>query len=80
MARRRSHRGPGHHRDILTRVLVVKTRYGIIHGRFQPFLNGQLEYLLAAAERTNMYEMRPSPERRLYRPRAHGVEPFTLPD
>ncbi len=58
----------------------MKPRYGMIHGRFQPFLNGQLEYLLAAAGRTNLYEMRPRPERRLYRPRAHGVERFTLPD
>jgi hypothetical protein len=52
----------------------------MIHGRFQPFLNGQLEYLLAAAEPTNMYEMQPSPERLLYPPLAHGVEPFTLPE
>jgi 2,3-bisphosphoglycerate-independent phosphoglycerate mutase len=36
--------------------------------------------LLNAAERTNMYEMRPTPERRLYRPRPEDVRPFTLPD
>jgi 2,3-bisphosphoglycerate-independent phosphoglycerate mutase len=36
--------------------------------------------LLNAAERTNMYEMRPTPERRLYRPRPEDVEPFILPD
>lgn len=36
--------------------------------------------LLNAAERTNMYEMRPLPQRRLYRPRPEDVQPFTLPD
>lgn len=34
--------------------------------------------VLNAAERTNMYEMRPTPERRLYRPRLEDIEPFTL--
>ena len=36
--------------------------------------------LLNAAERTNMYEMRPTTERRLHRPRPEDVQPFTLPD
>ncbi|MEE8346232.1 MAG: hypothetical protein V3S20_02670, partial [Dehalococcoidia bacterium] len=36
--------------------------------------------LLNAAERTNMYEMRPAPHRRLYRPRPEEVEPFVPPD
>lgn len=36
--------------------------------------------LLDAAERTNMYEMRPTPQRRLYRPRPEDVEPFVLED
>jgi len=34
--------------------------------------------LLTAAERTNMWETRPTPIRRLYRPRADQVEPFRL--
>ncbi len=34
--------------------------------------------LLNAAERANMYEMRPLPERRLYRPRPEDVEPFRV--
>ncbi|MDZ4278536.1 MAG: hypothetical protein U1B78_05300 [Dehalococcoidia bacterium] len=34
--------------------------------------------LLNAAERANMYEMRPLPERRLYRPKPSDVEPFEL--
>ena len=34
--------------------------------------------LLNAAERANMWEMRPTPTRRLYRPRPHEVEPFLL--
>jgi 2,3-bisphosphoglycerate-independent phosphoglycerate mutase len=44
------------------------------------FLRGAdfMPVLLAAAERTNMYEMRPTPEHRLYRPRPDEVEPFTL--
>ena len=29
---------------------VLKPRFGMIHGRFQPFHNGHLEYLLAALE------------------------------
>lgn len=58
----------------------MKPRDSMTNGRFQPCLNGQLEYLLAAAERTNMYEMPPRPKRRLYRPRAQGVEPITLLD
>jgi len=36
--------------------------------------------LLNAAERANMYEMRPTAKRRLYRPRPEDVEPFALPD
>ena len=36
--------------------------------------------LLNAAERTNMYEMRPTPHHRLYRPRPEDVEPFPPPD
>ncbi|MBI1885000.1 MAG: 2,3-bisphosphoglycerate-independent phosphoglycerate mutase [Chloroflexi bacterium] len=36
--------------------------------------------VLNAAERANMYEMRPVPERRLYRPRPEQVEPFVPPD
>ncbi|MFQ6019306.1 MAG: phosphoglycerate mutase [Dehalococcoidia bacterium] len=36
--------------------------------------------LLDTAERANMYEMRPTPVRRLYRPRPEDVKPFTLPD
>lgn len=36
--------------------------------------------LLTAAERTNMYEMRATPHRRLYRPRPHEVVPFVPPD
>lgn len=35
--------------------------------------------LLSAAERTNMYEMRPTPQHRLYRPRPEEVEPLQLP-
>ncbi len=137
---------------------VLKPRYGMIHGRFQPFHNGHLEYLLAAlercetliigittdhatpsawtnhsqrqfsdqhsgeavpmvvrggsvlvdevkefreraatrgglgflrgadfmpillnaAERTNMYETRPTPNHRPYRPRPDEIEPFSL--
>ena len=34
--------------------------------------------LLNAAERTNMWEMRPTPTRRLYRPRPNEIEPFRL--
>jgi 2,3-bisphosphoglycerate-independent phosphoglycerate mutase len=34
--------------------------------------------LLNAAERTNMWEMRPMPARRLYRPRPDEIEPFRL--
>ena len=34
--------------------------------------------LLNAAERTNMYEMRPMPERRLYRPRREDIVPLEL--
>jgi cytidyltransferase-like protein len=30
----------------------MKTRYGMIHGRFQPFHNGHLEYLRGAADRS----------------------------
>jgi 2,3-bisphosphoglycerate-independent phosphoglycerate mutase len=36
--------------------------------------------LLNAAERTNMYEMRPTPIRRLYRPGPGGVEPLRITD
>jgi 2,3-bisphosphoglycerate-independent phosphoglycerate mutase len=36
--------------------------------------------LLNAAERTNMYEMRPTPKRRLYRPGPEGVEPLRITD
>lgn len=36
--------------------------------------------LLNAAQRTNMYEMRPTPKRHLYRPRPQEVEPFPLPN
>jgi 2,3-bisphosphoglycerate-independent phosphoglycerate mutase len=35
--------------------------------------------LMNAAERTNMWETRPTPIRRLYRPREDQVEPFRLP-
>ena len=35
--------------------------------------------LLNAAERANMWETRPTPTRRLYRPRPDQVEPFKLP-
>ena len=34
--------------------------------------------LLNAAERTNMYEMRPTPVHRLYRPRRDDLEPLRL--
>lgn len=34
--------------------------------------------LLNAAERTNMYEMRPTPVHRLYRPRLEDLEPLQL--
>jgi 2,3-bisphosphoglycerate-independent phosphoglycerate mutase len=34
--------------------------------------------LLNAAERTNMWEMRPTPHKRLYRPRPDEIEPFLL--
>ena len=34
--------------------------------------------LLNAAERTNMWEMRPTPTRRLHRPRPDEIEPFRL--
>jgi 2,3-bisphosphoglycerate-independent phosphoglycerate mutase len=34
--------------------------------------------LLTAAERTNMWETRPTPIRRLYRPRERQIEPFRL--
>ncbi len=34
--------------------------------------------LLDAAQRMNMYEMRPTPRRRLYRPGADAVAPFEL--
>ena len=36
--------------------------------------------LLNAAERTNMYEMRPTPRRRLYRPGPEHVEPLRITD
>jgi 2,3-bisphosphoglycerate-independent phosphoglycerate mutase len=36
--------------------------------------------LLNAAERTNMYEMRPTPIRRLYRPGPEQVEPLRIKD
>ena len=36
--------------------------------------------LLNAAERTNMYEMRPTPKRRLYRPSHDQVEPLLVTD
>ncbi|MEE8370164.1 MAG: hypothetical protein V3S00_05280 [Dehalococcoidia bacterium] len=44
------------------------------------FLRGPdfMPALLAAAERTNMYETRPTPDHRLYRPRPDQVEPFSL--
>jgi 2,3-bisphosphoglycerate-independent phosphoglycerate mutase len=35
--------------------------------------------LLNAAERTNMYETRPTPQHRLYRPRPDDVEPLRIP-
>jgi 2,3-bisphosphoglycerate-independent phosphoglycerate mutase len=35
--------------------------------------------LMNAAERTNMWETRPTPNRRLYRPRESQIEPFRLP-
>lgn len=35
--------------------------------------------LLSADERTNMHEMRPTPQHRLYRPRPEDVEPLQLP-
>ncbi|HEV8573371.1 MAG TPA: phosphoglycerate mutase [Dehalococcoidia bacterium] len=35
--------------------------------------------LLTAAERANMWEMRPTPDKRLYRPRPEEIEPFRLP-
>jgi 2,3-bisphosphoglycerate-independent phosphoglycerate mutase len=34
--------------------------------------------LLNAAERTNMWEMRPTPHKRLYRPRPEEIEPYRL--
>lgn len=52
-----------------------------VHGGLG-FLRGPdfMPVLLNAAERTNMCEMRPTPQRRLYRPRPEDVEPFTPPD
>ena len=47
---------------------------GLGHLRGEDFM----PVLLNAAERTNMYEMRPTPERRLYRPRREDIAPLEL--
>ena len=48
---------------------------GLGHLRGEDFM----PVLVNAAERANMWETRPTPNRRLYRPHADQVEPFKLP-
>ena len=48
---------------------------GLGHLRGEDFM----PVLVNAAERANMWETRPTPNRRLYRPRPDQVEPFKLP-
>ena len=47
---------------------------GLGHLRGEDFM----PVLLTAAERTNMYEMRPTPQRRLHRPRLDELEPLEI--
>ena len=52
----------------------ASTSGGLGHMRGDDFM----PVLLNAAERTNMYEMRPTPVRRPYRPRAEDLDPLPL--
>lgn len=62
--------------ELKGRTPLAAARGGLRHLRGADFM----PVLLNAAERTNMYEMRPTAHHRLYRPRLEDVEPFQLPD